>query len=215
MKIKISCFLIILALTTLFQPINVFAKATLNDAISKYQSGKLTEAYKTIKKLLDSGDERKNVFIYGGIISSDLGKHQESIEILYKGLALFPDDPGILKIMGRNLLRQGRYLEAFEILKSIISKGNKDFKVREYTGDAAVGLGRYEDAIHYYNRALKLKPSEAWIYIKLGRVQKALKKRKAAFGSFKQALKISEEKGLRLIKTVALYELKQLSDKDK
>ncbi|HDS09984.1 MAG TPA: tetratricopeptide repeat protein [Firmicutes bacterium] len=189
-----------------------FAEDSLQSARDNYYKGKISEAYKQITKALESGDERLDVFYYAGIIYSDFGETGKSIEILFTGLQKFPKNEKLLTIAGRNFIRAGRYLEGLSVLKELITLGNKDSRVREYAGDASVGLGRYKDAESYYKKALELNPGEVWVYIKLGRVQKRMKKFKDSRNSFSTALKKAREQNINLLTLLAEHELKGLDN---
>ncbi len=205
---------IIIILLMLFVVLG-FGEDSLYSAKEAYQKGKISTAYLQIKKAVDSGDDRLDTYLYAGIIYSDYGKTEEAIEVLFLGLQKYPKNEKLLTIAGRNYLRLEKYIEAYGILKIALSTGNKDSRVREYIADACVGMGNFDDAIFYYNKAISLNPNDSWVYIKLGSIQKRLGKTDEAKESFTTALEKAQEQNIKLLYQLAEHELSFFINKDK
>ena len=199
----------------LFCILMVYAVDNLKDIISEYQSGKLSKAYQGIKSLIERGDTRREVYIYAGIIYSDFGENTEALSILFNGLQKYPEDKTILKIIGRNYIRAGKYIESVAILKRLVKKGGGDYRVFEYLGDGYAGMGHLKDAIKNYQKSLKKNEREPWVYIKMGRLYKRLLLFSDAEECFKRALVISREDKRSTLEKSAIFELNLLKKERK
>jgi len=87
----------------------------------------------------NSGDFIKARVIYEKIIDLD-GKNFEALQLL-----------GVLK------LQEEDFISAEELLRRSLEINDRQCDTCNNLGLTLVGLGKYEEAIHYYKQAIKLK----------------------------------------------------------
>jgi Flp pilus assembly protein TadD len=72
-------------------------------------------------------------------------------------LDLDPENATTLLNLGTNLIAQNKGAEAVDIMERVIKSADTPLHRKRY-GDALAKAGRYDDAIHQYEEALKLNP---------------------------------------------------------
>ena len=82
-------------------------------------------------------------------------KFSASADTLHTALAFAPNDPMISAQLGRSYARLGRSSEALQAIDSANRTGGKDYKVLLVTADALRILGRRDQAMTIYGRALE------------------------------------------------------------
>jgi len=78
-----------------------------------------------------------------------------SAETLHGALAVVPNDPMILALLGRSYARLGRSAEALQTVASAVQTGGRDYKVLLVSADALRMLNQNEKAMSIYGRALE------------------------------------------------------------
>ncbi len=80
---------------------------------------------------------------------------QASADTLHSALAVAPNNPMISAQLGRSYAQLGRSSEAMQAIDSAERTGGKDYKVLLVTADALRILGRRDQAMTTYARALE------------------------------------------------------------
>jgi eukaryotic-like serine/threonine-protein kinase len=118
------------------------------------------------------------------------GKPQEALDILKQGLALDPKDESLLNFETYAQAKVGDINDALAADDTYISVRPGDPNPYDTRGDALFIVGRDDDAIAAYRKALELKPdfSDATEYLKLAIVYTDQKKPDMAGAAFQQFL---------------------------
>jgi tetratricopeptide (TPR) repeat protein len=119
----------------------------------------------------------------------ETGKHQEALQVYGQALAESPDDPEILYGHAMVEAELGRVDQAERRLQTIIEKQPDDARSLNALGYLLSNHSqRYQEALSYIDRALKLTPEDpavidsmGWIQYRLGNLQEALKFLEDAF----------------------------------
>ena len=82
-------------------------------------------------------------------------KYAKAADTLHSALAVAPDNPMISAQLGRSYAKLGRSSEALQAIDSAERTGGKDYKILLVTADALRILGRRDQAMTRYSRALE------------------------------------------------------------
>jgi tetratricopeptide (TPR) repeat protein len=89
---------------------------------------------------------------YGYFVAS-LGRSKEGSEHMRRALELDPANPSIRELSAIVLLRQGEFEKALGEAQKLIDGSPSDHDGHALTGEALMGLSRYEEAIAAFSRA--------------------------------------------------------------
>jgi tetratricopeptide (TPR) repeat protein len=103
---------------------------------------------------------------------------------------------GILADKGVEMARQGRWLEAVEILDTAARAGENTAMLHRTLGRCLGELGWVDDAIQEYEQAVKLEPSYFNTYINLATAYRSLGKRTEALKTLDRARRVLESPDL-------------------
>lgn len=114
----------------------------------------------------DQGDYE--AYRWLGRYQADCGEWEASLQSLREALALEPQSPSARLGIARALTSLNRRSEALSELEVLIASGAKLFEALQTKADILVQLGRLDDAIALYERALEEAPKHPLISYKLG-----------------------------------------------
>jgi Flp pilus assembly protein TadD len=129
-------------------------------------------------------DWRKDIDVYGQRYRNDpkdaeaalrfgsalraTGQRAQAVAVLEQAAMANPSDRALLAAYGRAQVDSGSYQQGFETLSRAHTPDNPDWHILSIQGTALDRLGRHEEARHYYNNALKIKPEEPSVLSNLG-----------------------------------------------
>ncbi len=102
---------------------------------------------------------------------ADKGQHDLAVEELRRTLQYDANDElrsMLFKRLGKSLMAIGKYAEASAAFESSYGAKSGDYEVYMYWGDASMNLGKYSEAINFYNLSLKYLGKQAEVYAKIG-----------------------------------------------
>ncbi len=88
------------------------------------------------------------------------GKLDEAYLWLDQSLALNPDDPQTIWVVGQAKLKEGEYEEAIAAYSKVIAVFPEDRKALQNLGRAHFILENYEQAVNFFNRVLEIDPED-------------------------------------------------------
>lgn len=103
-------------------------------------------------------------------------------------LALAPNQPDALHLLGVIALQVGRPSEAVELIQSAIARHANNAEFHNNLGQAMEGIARYADAAMAYRRALEIAPTYAVAFNNLGNALHRLKDFAGAENAYRSAL---------------------------
>ena len=122
------------------------------------------------------------------------GKPSAATETLNRALAMTPDDPNSLRLLGLIELEKSNLDKSVELLQRAAEAAPNFFQARLDYGRALFTANRYEAACEVINQLLiDRESSEAWQL--LGNVFAAMEDRTSSVNAFKQAVKLDPFRG--------------------
>jgi len=103
-----------------------------------------------------------------GIVYGRLGMPEKAFQELTTGLAIKPENDTIKINLALHYQRQKEYKKAEEILKHLVLKNPKDIRASFRLGVLYKEIGRYEDAISAWNKAIEVAPGIPKLYEEVG-----------------------------------------------
>jgi Ca-activated chloride channel family protein len=90
------------------------------------------------------------------------GKFQDAERAYLEAQAAMPERPEIAYNLGNSLIKQKKYEQALQSLRSSVSQGSKELQARSWynVGNALYDMGRYKDSAQSYIQALHLNPAD-------------------------------------------------------
>ncbi len=105
-----------------------------------------------------------------GIVYGRLGMPEKAFRELTTGLAINPENDTIKINLALYYERQKECKKAEEILKQLVLKNPKDIRASHCLGVLYKDMGRYEDAISAWNKAIEVAPGIPKLYEEVGNV---------------------------------------------
>jgi Flp pilus assembly protein TadD len=104
---------------------------------------------------------------YGKALRAE-GQRDQAVAVLQKASIANPGNKALLAGYGRALADNGDFQQAFDVLSRAHSPDNPDWRILSAQGAVLDQLGRYDEARHYYESALKIAPDEPSVLSNLG-----------------------------------------------
>ena len=123
-----------------------------------------------------------------GLEQQKAGKLAEAERCYRQVLAIQPNHPDALQLLGAVAYQNGHYVVAAEWIRRAIKKDRNNSAWFSNLGLALEGQGRFEEALASYNSALRLEPDNAEALNNRGNVLKALGRIDEALASYDEAL---------------------------
>jgi serine/threonine protein kinase/Flp pilus assembly protein TadD len=149
-----------------------------------------------------------------GLVLARLERFSEAEAAFRRVLELKPRDALALCDVGFSLLRQGRYQEAVEYLSRGIERHPVDEGIAyDHLGEALEKLGRSEEALTAWRKAIHLQPENHHAYVHLGDALTKLKRPQEAIEPLRRIIKLKPKVAdPRASLASALIELGQLDE---
>jgi tetratricopeptide (TPR) repeat protein len=131
-----------------------------------HHAGRLDEAERGYRQVLQFTPDDPNVLAYLGTLLLERGRWAEGVQVLDACLAIDPTQQAMLTNRGNALIELGRFEEAMASYHAAIDLEPDIAKPAAYNNLGAYlqGLGRNEEALDLFDRAIGLEPetAEAW-----------------------------------------------------
>ncbi|MEE4354953.1 MAG: tetratricopeptide repeat protein, partial [Desulfococcaceae bacterium] len=162
----------------------------LHRAISFHQSGKLTDAEKIYKTILNKYPEHPDALHLMGLISYQKGKHDDALDLIRAAIHAFPENPVFHTNLGVVLQSTGKAEEA-------LSAYGKALEIRPDYAEAHFQMGnirlyqkKYEEALSFFQKALEIKPDYADAYNNMGNTWKDMGRKDKAAQCYQKVLEL-------------------------
>ncbi len=134
---------------------------------------KMEEIYKELAKT-DTAEIAVIMNNWGYFLAKYGVKLDFADSLINEALKREPNNPIFLDSKGWVEFQRGNYEKAYEFLKKAIDNGAKDPDIFEHMGEIYEKLGKPEDAIKWYERALKADPSKKYLKRRIKWLKKKL-----------------------------------------
>ena len=177
---------------------------TVNQAITAHQEGRLEEAEKLYRSILENQPTNLNVYNNLGVLLHGLGRFDEAEKNFTKAIELKLDYAEARSNLGITQYELKRFNEAEVSYKKAIELKPDYVKAHYNLGVLLHELGRFDEAEKSFTKAIGLKPDYVDAHINLGVVFKDLNKFDDAEASYRKAIEFKPNyadahKGLDLI----------------
>jgi predicted TPR repeat methyltransferase len=136
--------------------------------INLYSQGKLQQALKQAKTLLQQFPNSSVLYNICGACSKGLGQFDDAIEAYNKAVAIKPDYAEAYNNMGNALREQGQLNAAIAAYKKVLSINPNVPEAYNNMGLAVQEKGKLEEAIKFYHKAIALKANNAEAHYNMG-----------------------------------------------
>lgn len=132
-------------------PISPLLNSALGEAY--YHARRFDVTIEQNKKALDLDPRYAIALVNIGRAYEQMGMHQQAREAFQNILAVAPDDPAILALMGHEYAVSGDKANAGRILDKLTALSNKKYVPAVYFAVVYIGLNRKDDALRWLDKA--------------------------------------------------------------
>ncbi len=164
----------------------------LAEAIKDYNSGNLTSAENTYKKILKKKKNHLQALHLLSVVYLDLNKLSKANKLIQKAISRNNRKPEFYNIQGLILMKQNIYPKAEAAFKSAISL-DPDMVFLTNLANCFKYRKNYSEAKNIYNKILKKNPSDSTVHYSLGCIFDESGDIDSSLDSFKAAIKFDPE----------------------
>jgi protein O-GlcNAc transferase len=121
------------------------------------------------------------------------GQPNMALEICQRVLAVEPDQPEALNLVGQIVYQQGQRALAVDHFRRAVAARPTSAAYHNSLGNALKGLGQYAEAIASYERALQLNPGLADVYYNLGNAWRERGRLAEAVAAYRRCLTLTPD----------------------
>lgn len=126
-----------------------------SEAMDMFTSGRVDAAVESLQANLNDQKSHDLSYTYLAAIYQELGKPEAALSLLRQGLEIMPGNYTIFLSYISTLLDSGRYLEVLDALDRFkFPQAEHDPEIWNSFGAAHAGLGRFDEAIPFYEQAI-------------------------------------------------------------
>ena len=153
------------------------AEAHLNLGLARHKQGKLLEAVESLQAALRLKPNLKGVSKYLGIDSLRIGRLRQAINSLEKAHKSQPSDAIVSSRLGAAYVEAGRHREAIPVLEAVLKTNPDDHDALFYLAKSykAIADALSDDLFHRAPHSARARQSAAENYAALGRTEDALR----------------------------------------
>ena len=158
------------------------AEAHLNLGLARHKQGKLQEAVESLEAALRLKPNLKGVSKYLGIDSLRIGRLRQAVKHLEEAHESQPSDAMISSSLGAAYVEAGRYREAIPMLEAALEASPDDHDALFYLAKAyrALADSFSDDLFHRAPHSARARQSAAENYAAIGRTEDALREYRRA-----------------------------------
>ena len=164
------------------------ADQQLRDGWALHRQGRLEAAAERYRAALLSNPNHVEALHLLGVVSLQLGRAQQGVDLIGRAIALKPNHADALSNLGNGYRALGRPSDAVAAYDSAISARPGLLEAYANRGLAFLDLDRPADALASFEQALALKPDHAMSHCNRGNALQALKRPEEALASFDRAI---------------------------
>tara|TARA_Y100000780_G_scaffold211112_2_gene210288 strand:+ start:485697 stop:487034 length:1338 start_codon:yes stop_codon:yes gene_type:complete len=142
-------------------------EATLNDATTLHESGKLIEAHHLYKELLAQQPKHARLLFLKAVALYQMDRVDEALPFIEQAVALDALNPDILNAYGLIRRNMRQFDEAKDIFEQIIKLRPQSYEALNNLGLVYGDQYDWEKASEYFKKALELSPDEPEVMLNL------------------------------------------------
>ena len=162
--------------------------AALRAAAELLGKGRLRESRSILLKLLKQDPASGSALQLAGIVSSELGIHDQAVRYLERAKELAPSSAGTHLNLGKALQAAGRLDDAVVAFASALKLRPDNPDIYIACGGALAEAKRYDEAAKYYREAIRLDPASPDAYYNLAKILARLGKHDEALAAWEHVL---------------------------
>ncbi len=139
----------------------------LADALAHHRAGRLPEAEKLYRQILNVNPDHVDALHLLGLIGHKMGAHDAAIDLMERAAKQMPNRADILSNLGVAYSATNRHTEAIQILRRAANLGDVA-DIQFNLGNAYQGIGRHTEGAAAYVKALEKAPEMAGAWLNLG-----------------------------------------------
>lgn len=140
----------------------------IDDAIRLHEAGRLPEAEKLYRSILDAEPGHSDAMHLLGVLLMQTGEYDAAVEKIRAAVAIEPDSALYQSSLAQVCYRIGNVSEAVELLEGVVARQPRSFQAYSDLGAALQESGQLERAVDAYRRAIELNPGLAVGHFNLG-----------------------------------------------
>jgi tetratricopeptide (TPR) repeat protein len=140
------------------QPLSNPALGKLNEAFEHLKSGRLAEAERVYRRILENDPDNADALHYQGVIAYNVGQNELAVALIGKAVRLAPTASSCSNL-GLAFQALGELEAAAEQYRNAISQQPNHAVAHNNIGNALKDLGKFGEAITHYRQALALRPN--------------------------------------------------------
>jgi tetratricopeptide (TPR) repeat protein len=166
----------------------------LASALRHHQAGRLTEAERTYRQILEIDSRHADSLHLLGMIAYQAGRHEAAIALIREAIAINPTQGAYHSNLGTIYHAQGNLREAALCYEHALTLQPDLAKTHYNLGTVLQAQEKLEGAAGCYERALALQPNLCEAHYNLGNILQAQGKLEAAVTRYEHALAIEPDK---------------------
>ena len=169
----------------------VLAERWYNEATEFHRRGRLNEAEKLYRLVLDREPEHFGSLHLLGVVHAQRGAHEAALRYLDAALAINGNHPDALNNRGIALKELKRVPEALAAYERAIALDPDNVNALVNLGNVLVELKRPEEALQFFNRAVALAPEHAHAFHNRGHALVDLERLEEALACYNRAIQLN------------------------
>jgi predicted TPR repeat methyltransferase len=165
--------------------------ASLDAAMRLHQSGDLAGAEQAYRGVLDTNPRDPQALYLRGVVTGQLGRPHEAIELLERAISLEPGNVHAISELAKQLQQTGQLEASAAVLRRLISLRPDLGELHSNLGMLLRRLGLDEEAAVAYDEAARLCPDRAEAHSDLGDVLRELRRFDDAAAAYRRAISFS------------------------
>ncbi len=153
-----------------------------------HQAGALIEAEGAYRHVLATNPSNPQALYLCGVVTGQLGRPQEAIDLLQRAVLLQPDHLPAISELARQFQETGQLQASAEALRGLISSRPDLGELHSNIGTVLLRLGRLEEAAVACAKAVELSPDSAEAHSNLGDALKGLQRFEEAAAAYRRTM---------------------------
>jgi len=125
------------------------------------ESGQYERVLDLVQHASETEQSHQQTQIFKGRALNGLRRYDEAVAVFEKVFQTSPQLPALLNDMSVSFIRMGEIARAYDFLVKALSYDPQFMQAHHNLGNTLFQMGRFEDSLHCYDRAIQLSPTSA------------------------------------------------------